>query len=87
MNAAFQVAGVAAIIIGFAGTWLAAHRPAGWLVGLTSAALWIPPLAVGQQWVAVVNCCISIGICARNYATSHATRSAPSQTPHVKERV
>jgi len=70
VNAAFQVVGVAAILIGFAGTWLAPHRRIGWLIGLTSAALWIPPLASGQQWAGVANCCISMTICARNYLTS-----------------
>jgi hypothetical protein len=80
VNAAFQVVGVAAILIGFAGTWLAPHHRTGWLIGLTSAWLWIPALANGQQWAGVANCFISMGICARNYLTSRQTRPAIHST-------
>jgi hypothetical protein len=72
MVAIYQVIGAAAILVGFAGTWLAARRPAGWLIGFTSAGLWIAPLAAGQQWVGIINCVVSMAICARNYAASHA---------------
>jgi hypothetical protein len=80
VNAAFQIVGVAAILIGFAGTWLAPHHRVGWLIGLTSAGLWIPALASGQQWAGLANCFISIGICARNYLTAHH-RSAAHPAP------
>jgi hypothetical protein len=80
VNAALQMLGVAAIAIGFAGTWLAAHRPTGWLVCLTSAGLWIVSLGEGQQWTGVANCCISMAICVRNYRSSRRVRVAISTT-------
>lgn len=82
MTLAFQAIGAVAIFIGFAGTWLAPRRPTGWLIGLTSAGLWILPLAAGHQWAGVANCCISMGICARNYLTSRQARpSEPCSEP------
>jgi hypothetical protein len=89
MVAVYQMIGGAAILLGFAGTWLAARRPTGWLVGFTSAGLWIIPLAAGQQWVAIINCVVSMAICARNYAASttptrrsasHIHAAAPAHT-------
>jgi hypothetical protein len=67
---ALQLVGLVAIVLGFTGTWLAARQPAGWLVNLLSAGLWIPPMLTAHQWAALTNAVISIAICIRNYAIS-----------------
>jgi hypothetical protein len=63
----FQALGAVAIVLGLLGTWLAARRRSGWLLCSASAGLWSPTLVSGEQWVAVVNCCLTIGICVRNF--------------------
>ena len=63
----FQVLGGVAIVVGLLGTWLAARRRSGWLLCIASSGLWFPALVSGQQWVAVANCCLSVGICLRNF--------------------
>ena len=63
----FQVLGAVAIVLGLLGTWLAARRRSGWLLCIASAGLWAPTLVSGEQWVAVVNCGLSVGICVRNF--------------------
>lgn len=70
MSVLSQLVGLVAIVVGFAGAWLAVRRPAGWLIALTSAGLWLAPLITGQQWAGVANCLISMAISARNYTTS-----------------
>ena len=74
MTDALQLLGLAAIVLGFAGTWLAARQPAGWLVNLLSAGLWIAPMLTAHQWAALTNAVISIAICIRNYTVSHAAQ-------------
>jgi hypothetical protein len=73
---ALQLLGLAAIVLGFAGTWLAARQPAGWLVNLLSAGLWVAPMLTAHQWAALTNAVISIAICIRNYSVSRAEQSA-----------
>ena len=63
----FQVLGGVAIVVGLLGTWLAARKRSGWLLCIVSASLWAPTLVSGEQWVAVANCCLTIGICLRNF--------------------
>lgn len=65
----FQALGAVAIVVGLLGTWLAARRRSGWLLCIASSGLWFPALVSGEQWVAVVNCCLSVGICVRNFRT------------------
>jgi hypothetical protein len=89
MTSASQLLGAAAILLGFTGTWMAARRPAGWLVNLLSAALWIPPMLMGHQYAALTNAAISMIICARNYTIhlTHATGAGaipPQHAPCVK---
>jgi hypothetical protein len=72
MSDPFQLLGLAAIVLGFAGTWLAARQPAGWLVNLLSAGLWVAPMLTAHQWAALTNAVISIAICLRNYTVSRA---------------
>jgi uncharacterized protein (DUF2237 family) len=67
VTAAYQVVGVAAIVVSLIGTWLAARRRAGWLLCVASSAMWFPALVSGDQWAAVANCGLSIAICARNF--------------------
>ena len=76
MGDGFQLLGLAAIVLGFTGTWLAARRPAGWLVNLLSAGLWIAPMLTAHQWAALTNAFISIAICLRNYTVSRAEQPA-----------
>jgi len=71
---ALQLLGLAAIVLGFAGTWLAARQPAGWLVNLLSAGLWVAPMLTAHQWAALTNAVISIAICIRNYTVSRAAQ-------------
>jgi hypothetical protein len=84
MTSANQLLGAAAILLGFTGTWLAARRPAGWLVNLLSAALWIPPMLMGHQYAALTNAAISMVICARNYTIhlTHATEADATPPQH-----
>ena len=67
MSAAYQAVGALAIMVGLAGTWLAARKPSGWLLCIVSSAMWFPALVTGAQWAAVANCGLSIGICLRNF--------------------
>jgi len=71
----FQVLGAVAIVVGLLGTWLAARRRSGWLLCIASAGLWSPSLVSGEQWVAVANCCLTVGICLRNF------RAQPESPP------
>lgn len=75
MSAAYQVLGAVAIVVGLAGTWLAARNRAGWIVCVASSAMWLPALVTGSQWVAVANCGLSVAVCARNFL-------AAVQVPH-----
>ena len=72
----FQALGAVAIVLGLLGTWLAARRRSGWLLCIASAGLWAPALVSGEQWVAVANCCLTVGICLRNFRAQ--TDSAPA---------
>jgi len=84
MTSAYQLMGAAAIIVSLVGTWLAAKNRAGWLLNVGSSAMWFPALLTGNQWAAVANCVLSIGICLRNFrAQSDAARGAASR-PHAR---
>lgn len=72
MSAVLQLGGAIAIVLGLAGTWLAARSHAGWLVCIASSALWLPTLVSAGQWVAVFNVALSIAICLRNFLTRRA---------------
>jgi hypothetical protein len=76
MTALPQLIGGVAIALGLLGTWLAGQRRTGWLVCIVSSTLWLPALLTGDQWAAVLNCGLSIGICVRNFRT---TPPAPGQ--------
>ncbi len=67
MNAAYQLVGAVAIVVGLLGTWLAARHAGGWLLCIGSTVLWFPALVTGEQWAAVANCGLSICICLRNF--------------------
>ncbi|SDO66293.1 hypothetical protein SAMN04489867_0269 [Pedococcus dokdonensis] len=73
----FQALGAVAIALGLLGTWLAARRRSGWLLCIASCGLWFPTLWSGEQWVAVANCFLTVGICLRNFRTQ--ARSAPAE--------
>jgi hypothetical protein len=75
MSAAYQAVGALAIMVGLAGTWLAARNPSGWLLCIVSSAMWFPALVTGAQWAAVANCGLSIGICLRNFRLSGVAAS------------
>jgi hypothetical protein len=78
MNAALQLLGGVAIILGLAGTWLAGQRRTGWLVCLLSSVLWLPALVSGEQWTAVLNVALSVAICVRNFiAAGRSVNPAP----------
>jgi hypothetical protein len=70
----YQLLGAVAIVLGLAGTWLAARNPAGWMLCIVSTILWLPALVTGDQWVAVGNCALSMGVCIRNFLV-HSARS------------
>ena len=78
MIAIYQAVGALAILVGLAGTWLAGHNKVGWLLCVSSSAMWLPALCTGKQWAAVANCLLSIAICARNFTTAKAT-DAPAE--------
>lgn len=67
MSSTYQIVGLLAIVVGLAGTWLAAKRRSGWLLNVVSTVMWLPALVTGAQWAAVLNCALSIAICVRNY--------------------
>jgi hypothetical protein len=67
MTATYQLMGAVAILVSLVGTWLAAKNRAAWLLNLASSAMWFPALLTGDQWAAVANCVLSIGICLRNF--------------------
>ncbi len=67
MTAAYQLLGAMAIVVGLVGTWVAGRHRSGWLVCVMSSAMWLPALATGEQWAAVLNCGLSIAICVRNF--------------------
>ena len=67
MSVAYQAVGAVAILVSLVGTWLAARQRVGWLLCIVSSAMWFPALVTGQQWAAVANCGLSIGICLRNF--------------------
>jgi hypothetical protein len=83
MSAAFQIAGVLAIAVGLAGTWLAPRHRSGWLVCVASSSLWVPALVTGAQWVAVANCALSIGICVRNFSAHSPRPRAARRRPEA----
>jgi hypothetical protein len=74
VSALYEAVGALAIVLGLAGTWLAARHRAGWLVCIASSALWLPTLVVGSQRVAVCNVALSIVICVRNFSAQRACR-------------
>jgi hypothetical protein len=75
----YQLLGVVAIVLGLWGTWLAARNPAGWVLRIVSTILWLPALVTGDQWVAVGNCALSMGICVRNFLV-HSARGRQQAT-------
>jgi hypothetical protein len=78
MNSAYQLIGVAAILISLVGTWLAAKHRAGWLLCVLSSAMWFPALVTGAQWAAVLNCVLSIAVCVRNFSVRPRDEASPS---------
>lgn len=80
MTGVYQLVGVVAIAVSLVGTWLAAKQRTGWLLCIMSSAMWFPALVTGDQWAAVANCGLSIGICLRNFRTqgSALDREPPS---------
>jgi hypothetical protein len=73
----YQTIGALAILVGLAGTWMAARNKVGWLLCVASSAMWLPALLSGRQWAAVANCGLSIAICVRNFT---ARSEAPQRT-------
>ena len=67
MNAAWQVVGFGAVLVGFIGQYLSGRNRLGWLIGATSALMWTLPLFFGQQWAGCINSLISAGICIANW--------------------
>ncbi|MFY9913082.1 MAG: hypothetical protein WAK18_00340 [Nocardioidaceae bacterium] len=81
MMLAYQLMGAVAIVVSLVGTWLAATNRSGWLVCVASSAMWFPALVSGNQWAAVANCWLSIGICLRNFkAQSSSLGTRPVQS-------
>lgn len=95
MSAVLQLLGAVAIGLGLVGTWLAGRRRTGWLVCIISSALWLPTLVTADQWAAVVNCGLSMGICLRNFGarvgrrgrTSAADVVAQERRAHLERRL
>jgi hypothetical protein len=73
MMAIYQAIGGVAILVSLIGTWIAGRHKVGWLLCVISSAMWLPALFTGQQWAAVVNCCLSIAICVRNFTAGTGT--------------
>src|SRR5215467_3483932 len=67
MNAAWQVVGFGAVLVGFIGQYLSGRNRLGWLIGATSALMWTLPLFFGQQWAGCINSLISAAICIANW--------------------
>ncbi len=89
MMLAYQLMGAVAIVVSLVGTWLAATNRSGWLVCVASSAMWFPALVSGNQWAAVANCWLSIGICLRNFkaqSSSLGTRHVESISRHSRFR-
>ena len=74
----YQLLGAVAIVVGLAGTWVAARSRGGWLLCIASTVLWLPALTTGGQWTAVGNCALSIGICVRNFLVHPARTRRPA---------
>ena len=90
MNLLYELVAAVAIVLGLTGTWLAARHESGWLVCIASSALWLPTLVTGSQWVAVLNCAVSMAICIRNFVVRRGRATASQRVtdaPHTAAEI